>query len=353
MEYKERKALMDKIICGSIFFKDLTFVPISPEQEARSILVYENELSKCKHDGMLTDEQCLQICILNGSWSVANEKIIKQTQKEIHDVIRSLIWCLSNFRRLESTRKVLRKLEKKIIDYMSKRQMLLLNTANSHATKCKNNYIIASITYKDNKLLWKILDDLDNCQNINLTKSIMDFYFYSSIIPIKDIRELARNDPWRSRWTCYKKMSKSPFANKYLSTNQENLIYWSTVYDNVYESYERPPKKVIFDDDLLDSWLINENEKYEKETNKLFMNKNIDKTNTNNHQKSGKTEVFIMADPDNVKEIYDMNHIESRVNIKKQQAMLEKNKNILEADTPSSRMHILQQIQEKRKNKNG
>lgn len=351
MEYKERKRLTDKIICGSLFFDDLVFVPISAEQEARSVFVYESELEKCKHEGMFTDEQYLKMCIFNGSWSITNERIIEQIQKEILNVKRSLIGYISNFRQLEVARKSLRKLEKKLIHYMSKKQMLLIHTADSQATKCKNNYIIAAITHRDEELLWKTSDDFDNYQDINLLKIIMNFYFNLSIVPMKDIRDLARNDPWRGRWACYRKMLKCPFTNEDISLNQENLIYWSAIYDNVYEAYERPPKKVVFDDDLLDSWLLNENEKHESESNKLFMGKDVS-GNTKSRQKPGKTEVFIMADPKDAKEIYNMNHIESRVNIKKQQVMLEKHKSVLEANTPSSRMHILQQIQEKRKNKN-
>ena len=39
------------------------------------------------------------------------------------------------------------------------------------------------------------------------------------------------------------------------------------MYDNVYESHERPNDKIIEDDDCLDGWFIVQRRKHEKDKN--------------------------------------------------------------------------------------
>jgi hypothetical protein len=41
------------------------------------------------------------------------------------------------------------------------------------------------------------------------------------------------------------------------SSPQKILIYWSRVYDSVYEDTDKPNQDIIDDDDLLDEWLAN------------------------------------------------------------------------------------------------
>lgn len=50
--------------------------------------------------------------------------------------------------------------------------------------------------------------------------------------------------------------------------NQVALCFWSNFYDNVYEHPERPPQKVIENDDLIDKWAKDQSKKMEDRAKK-------------------------------------------------------------------------------------
>jgi len=78
-------------------------------------------------------------------------------------------------------------------------------------------------------------------------------------LSVAEYRQLARSGEWRLIWTLSKENLSSLFNRPIqdLSSRQKLLIYWSRVYDSVYDDYERPDENIIEDDDLLDEWLAN------------------------------------------------------------------------------------------------
>tara|TARA_R110001592_G_C12700538_1_gene706684 strand:- start:172 stop:543 length:372 start_codon:yes stop_codon:yes gene_type:complete len=83
------------------------------------------------------------------------------------------------------------------------------------------------------------------------------------------------------------------------------------MYDNVYESHERPNDKIIEDDDCLDGWFIVQRRNYEKDKKQ----QEVDAL-TSNPKIANSQEVFVMAsNQESANEIYDLNDVVSRSTI--------------------------------------
>jgi hypothetical protein len=50
--------------------------------------------------------------------------------------------------------------------------------------------------------------------------------------------------------------------------SQLALAYWFSFYDSVYEHHERPPMKIINNDDLLDKWVEKQSKEVESRAKK-------------------------------------------------------------------------------------
>lgn len=89
------------------------------------------------------------------------------------------------------------------------------------------------------------------------------------------LREIARGQgevgaEWRARWKASKDTGTSLFEGVVSDWNpsQVALSYWFSFYDNIYEHPERPPMKIINDDDLLDKWVEDKSREMENRAKK-------------------------------------------------------------------------------------
>jgi hypothetical protein len=89
------------------------------------------------------------------------------------------------------------------------------------------------------------------------------------------LREIGRGQgevgaEWRARWKASKDTGTNLFEGVVADWNpsQVALAYWFSFYDNIYEHPERPPIKVINNDDLLDKWVEDKTKEMEKRAKK-------------------------------------------------------------------------------------
>jgi hypothetical protein len=86
--------------------------------------------------------------------------------------------------------------------------------------------------------------------------------YASAIGKESDLRDLYFNNTWRLIWSASKEASSIFGLNlNYLNDNQLILIYWSKLYDSIYESTEAPPSDVIKDQIAVDGWLAKQAKK--------------------------------------------------------------------------------------------
>lgn len=71
------------------------------------------------------------------------------------------------------------------------------------------------------------------------------------------LREIARSTEWRLTWSLSRENLPALFGRGIgdLTINHRMLIYWSRVYDSVFEAPDPPDDETIKDDELFDDWL--------------------------------------------------------------------------------------------------
>jgi hypothetical protein len=343
MDIATKERLIAKISWGyipiTVALQDGTLIPLLlhppiPKEQAKAALTYSIELQRGLIIGLSSEKETLENLILLGRWNSDRDVEIEGLQKDIHTIRRGLLDFLFNTTKLEKARSLLRRAEKALIERLNKKHILLQNSAESHAEICQQQCLIGQITEtEDGKLFWPTAQDFDECNDNGLIMQLCESFFQKSRISISLIRKLARSQQWRAYWETAKN-TNDLFDGSVVSwsLNQRELAYWSTIYDSVYNAYERPSKDIIVDDDLLDSWFIRQGEKIEG------------KTQTQQPTKPGRNEEFIMADREGAKRIYNMNDPGSRAKIKARQKLLNEQGSIREQDMPDSQREMRQQL---------
>jgi hypothetical protein len=145
--------------------------------------------------------------------------------------------------------------------------------------------------------------------------------FHDKILSEKQIREMARNDPWRTTWMLRDSNSYKLFANKgrELSVDQKNLLVWSRMYDNIQESMDCPDDDVVEDDDLLDGWFIVQRKKRESEK----AESDFDNSTKNSKIKNSSEIFMVSSNKKEAEKIESLNDINAKV-IKKQRMAMTK-----------------------------
>jgi hypothetical protein len=336
MDYQEKQRLIDLISWGKLptVQQDIQFVLDIPTSEikAMSTVIYDQGLDYARMNNLLTEEECLSF----GAWSEDDETDLLTLQKDLDTVKRGLLKCALNNMQLIKAKGILKNINKKYYEKSLQKQGLLHSSDKSYATMQQQRYIISQITRLTNgKLFWSTQEAFDSFDNIGLINRLCEFYFLESVVDDDKIRLLARTEPWRSRWIYFK--NGGNLFGKDVSRNQERLIFWSHAYDTVFDAYERPAKKVIEDDDLLDSWFMEQSDKVEKNSTK----REIDKL-TPKKQPKGRQELFIPTDKEGAKEVHGLNTPQAKATIKMRQRVLKDDTEVEDQNFPDSQSEMRQ-----------
>lgn len=316
--------------------------PPTPKEQAEAAVIYSVEYKRAIEKGLSNEIGIINDMILLGKWDRKTDIEIEGLQADIHKIRRGLLDFLFNRTKLGKARSLLRRAESALLKRLSQKHDLMTNSAEAHALICQQRYLIGCITEtEDGDLFWASKKYFEDSDDIGVILQLCELFFKQSRIATKFIRELARSPQWRVYWDVAKN-TNDLFSGSIVSwsENQRELVHWSVIYDSVYEAYERPSKDIIMDDDLLDSWFIRQNEKSEGRTQANTASKPL---------KSGRNEEFVMADREGAKQVYNMNDVHSRAQIKARQKLLANQGSIREQDMPDSQRDMRQQLMEKRK----
>jgi hypothetical protein len=156
-------------------------------------------------------------------------------------------------------------------------------TCNGVASNSKWNWVIENCTTdtKGNPYNWK---------EVGISSALS--YYQHNLLDDGDIRDLARNEPWKTHWVI-NKGGDNLFLNsdKERSPEQRAIFIWSRMYDSISESIEAPSESIINDDDALDGWLITQRRRREAEKNE----KDVEGKIAGNEKISNSAEIFVMA----------------------------------------------------------
>ena len=257
--------------------------------------IYKETYDDAYFKGIYIKEELKEILFYNDMWSPDDDNKAKEAEESLE---RLKVSAYENYYKpseLKGIKINIRLTESQYSKYKSKIHALDHISCEGVASFARSIWIISK-TIKDKQ------NNKISSERLPLTKILE--YYNSKAIGASDIRYIARNDPFRSMWSCGKKQS-SVFnkPSTELTKDQLSLCQFSSMYDNVYESHESPDEEVINDDDCLDGWFIVQKREYDKSKNKRQMEKLL-----GNSKIANSDEVFIMAkDVHTAKKVNDMN----------------------------------------------
>ena len=306
--------ILYRIIKGRLRIKlgDLVLCVRDPTDDIleESYEIYDEAYQKAYFNNVLVQQELRDILYDHGLWNPADNKKIKEIDKKINDLRVEAFKSVIDRNKLQFIKAQLRFQEREKQEIISRNESLNHASCEGAASFARNVWIIQECTFKKDgtKYNW------ESC-SVSEIMGIVNNKRISSA----EFRTIARNDPWRSMWSISKN-SGNLFGKSCinLSANQSQLCIYSMMYDNVYESPERPNDKVIEDDDCLDGWFEFQKRKYEKEKKQ----QEVDAL-TSNPKIANSQEVFVMAsDQQSANDIYDLNDPIAMSTIKQRKATI-------------------------------
>ena len=245
--------------------------------------VYNEYYNKAYNNGVYIKEEVLEFLYQKDLYSPFDDIELKKLEEEVELLKLDAYKNFINVKQLRSIKFNIRTVEIKIMDILKKKAQLDHITCEGVASLAQWSWIIENSTFE------KETDRLYDFQKIKLSEVVS--HYQENGISSSYFRAIARGNHWRPIWNAGKKNDN--LFNKPASLytrDQVALCSYSSMYDNVYESHESPPERVIEDDDCLDGWFIDQRKKsdqYKKEkaADSMITNKKI----------AGSQEVFIMA----------------------------------------------------------
>ena len=204
----------------------------------------------------------------SGYWTEEDDLVFKETDDHI-----KFLKDYKNKQKLISQKNKIQKqideAEAKFKEISNKRQSLFSMTAEYLVRETELFTLLRSITYRSDidKPLWSSDNEFLVCPDeykIFLIKTFIEEVDLS----VAEYRKVARSGEWRLIWNLSKKNLPALFGRPIqdLANRQKFLIYWSRIYDSVYEDPKKPDDSIIEDDEKLDNWLFNRKEEQEEKT---------------------------------------------------------------------------------------
>lgn len=302
MKHHEREFFICMIRSGKVYVEkeDITLIikPLTIDQNFEASLIYDKAYKQAMIDGIMSEDEISEWMENNGLWNHEHEQKTEGYKKDL-ERLKIEIYNNKNDNKLrERIRLYIRAGEKQLNNHLRDKGVYYQNSREGYALSEKVSWIIKTTTYHNNKLY--------DFKNISLSYVVDEWQ--NSILSENIIRELAREEPWKSLWSIKENCKTKFFSNtdnEELTPNQKHLIIWSQIYDNIQESLDCPTEDVIKDDDLLDGWFIIQGKKREKER----LEKEFENQNKNEKIKNA-SEVYMIAnpnDPNSAKRISALN----------------------------------------------
>jgi hypothetical protein len=239
-----------------VIIKDMT-------TEDRNIhsFVRRRELESARKQGVPTEAELLAEAKKVGLWTSEDDLVMTKADEHI-----AFLEAEQKKQKFLARKKSLQvqidaALEKKRLT-QSKRNEYFIHSAEFYANEVAANVLVRRVVFDiEGRPLWP--DDASflhsKHNHINFLIYVTNEVLSEGILPIDEIREVARHPEWRLTWVLQRENLHTIFNRNIgdLSINQKLLIYWSRVYDSALESTDPPSLDIINDDDKFDEWLSN------------------------------------------------------------------------------------------------
>jgi len=315
MENSFLQKTLYRIIRGRlrVVLGDLVLYIYEPDSSIieESYEIYDDAYSKAYFEEVPLKSELIEILIENDLWTPLDDREAEKVEKDIENKKIEAFKSFYDKKKLNSIKRTIRDMESQFLALKSKKIQLDHTSCEGTAEFSRNMWLISKLT--------QFQDGTPYDWNKYTISSVMEYY-NSSSIQTATYRAIARFGVWRSMWNngnnhsgIFDKPSKD------YTSPQNALCSFASMYDNVYESPERPNEKVIEDDDCLDGWFLVQKRKAERDKKKKEAESLIKNPKIANSQ-----EIFVMANnTDAAKSIYDMNDPLSRGTINRRNAQID------------------------------
>jgi len=236
----------------------------------RAIALKEQTYRNAISEGVSTEADLIQDAIASDLLPYDyNDRLVHITEQVEH-----LSESLKNQKHLIKKKKMrteLEKLKAQHTDIIEQKGRIYMMSAEYMAQETYiYNLMIGTILDDEEKPIWSNLDSLYQYKQQDPTSfnAIIHEFLNNQIWEQSTLRIIARSFEWRLMWNlCKENLSQlfnGPLTD--INSNQKMLIYWSRVYDSVYEDPNKPSEDIIENDDSLDAWLLERNSPENKKT---------------------------------------------------------------------------------------
>jgi hypothetical protein len=312
LEFNQSVQLVDRIITGRsiVEYKNKIFIvkDPTPYERQQGDLCYNSFFEQIVEDGVPTYKELEKIYEEQGYLNKVHKKFTDTYKKELlglNKELKTYQFRSNEANKIKDKIRFLQKQNDKLKDIYSE---ISLRSAEYVANVHKHKFFVYALTQnEDGSRFWKNSFEEFLLENDKLPSYILGHAFYPKNINEKEIRYIARNEPWRSSWiTACKVGGLMPHPIAFCTDLQKALFTWSHIYDNALESHEPPSSDVIENDDLFDAWMAEKTEERKKERFKQSQNSKI--PTTVGGKQGDKTDVYIVVDtPEDAKRVFEMN----------------------------------------------
>lgn len=273
------------IIIKSLSLKDRNFVEF----------IYKEAFNKAKDEGILTRFELQDELKRKGLWTDANESSLLAAKSRAIEIKKQLD-AMQKGRQYKITERLLMAFSRTFVELNNKKVTLFSICAEEYAADVKNAAIVFCSTYgEDEKKYWKNYGEFQKETDGEFIRNIIIEINKFTPVTTKELREIARSPQWRFKWGAGKLQGNLFRTNLLeLDAEQQSLLYWSQVYDSVYEAYERPSDDIINNDEALDEWF--DNEKRKKSVSSIEKGEKVSGVKIG-REVARHGEIFIMANP--------------------------------------------------------
>lgn len=333
MLYHEREFFISLIRSSKIIIIDqdlkLEIRPLTISQSLEANYIYKDAFEKSYTDELMTEYEMKEWMDHNGLWTIEHENKTEIFKKDLEKFKIEIYQQRHEGKTREQIRKYIRSCEKLLSNHLREKSMYFENTREGYALSEKVSWIIKNTTYHN--------DVLYDFKDISLNYVTQEWQ--NSILSETIIRELAREEPWKSLWSIRDNGSIKLYdlqPNEELTQNQKHLILWSQIYDNIQESMECPHENVIKDDDMLDGWFILQSKK--RQADKL--EQELEHEIKNEKIKNSKEVFVVTRDKDNQRRINSMNDPVAQAIKKQREELIKQKGEVREQDLPDQKLEL-------------
>ena len=303
MQIHERELLIYRIACGYLKYKvgphSLRLEYPSIEVRYKANEVYKKYFDRSRNKGLMEETDLTNFLLQTGYLTEKDEKELEILPKHIDQFKVQMFENYFKSDEVERIRKYLNVAKLELNKKLNKKHIFDYVTCEGIANFAKWQYIIKHSTfYRNDRWDWR---EGSPYEALN--------YYYSQLLGEDEIRNVANNSPWDNIWTASKK-SGQVFSRTGadLTLDQQRLICWSNLYDNVHESADCPSRRVIEDNDMLDGWMIVQRKKREKDDTQQM----VDGLITNPKIANAKELYIPVGSQEDAQAIYDLNSPQSK-----------------------------------------